>query len=33
VPDETFMIRILDWKVMEGVSGVVYYRPEFDKIS
>ncbi len=33
VSDETFMIRVLDWKVMEGVSGVVYYRPEFDEIS
>jgi len=33
VPEEAFMIHILDWKVMEGVSGVVYYRPEFDEIS
>ena len=29
VPDEAFMIRILDEVVMQGVSGVARYRPEF----
>ncbi len=31
VPDEAFMILILDEKAMERVSGVVKYRCEFDE--
>lgn len=30
VPDEAFMIRILDEGRMEGVRGAAVYRPEFD---
>lgn len=30
VPDEAFMVLILDAAAMEGVSGVARYRPEFD---
>jgi putative acetyltransferase len=30
VPDEAFMVLILDPNAMNGVSGVVQYRPEFD---
>lgn len=33
VPEACFMIRILDQKRMEGVSGVAYYQPEFDSVS
>ena len=29
VPDEAFMIRILDEEAMRGVSGLARYRPEF----
>ncbi|MDA2925403.1 N-acetyltransferase [Acidobacteria bacterium AH-259-L09] len=29
VPDEAFMILVLDNSVMEGISGVARYRPEF----
>jgi len=29
VPDEAFMISILDSSAMEGVSGVAKYRDEF----
>jgi putative acetyltransferase len=29
VPDEAFMILVLDQEVFEGVSGVAKYRPEF----
>jgi len=29
VPDEAFMIRIFDEVVMQGISGVARYRPEF----
>jgi len=29
VPDEAFMIRVLNAQAMEGVSGVAQYRPEF----
>ncbi|MBN2130232.1 MAG: N-acetyltransferase [Sedimentisphaerales bacterium] len=29
VPDEAFMIRILDGEVMQGISGVARYRAEF----
>ncbi len=29
VPDEAFMIRIFDEAVMQGISGVARYRPEF----
>ncbi|UCG53754.1 MAG: N-acetyltransferase [Candidatus Latescibacterota bacterium] len=31
VPDEAFMIRILDRSAMAGVSGVAKYRDEFDQ--
>jgi len=31
VPDEAFMICILKPASMKGVSGVAYYRPEFDE--
>ena len=30
VPDEGFMVIILDNQVMDGVSGIVRYRKEFD---
>jgi putative acetyltransferase len=33
VPDEAFMVLILDDKAMAGVAGVARYRPEFDAIS
>jgi putative acetyltransferase len=29
VPDEAFMILVLNQAVLEGVSGVAKYRPEF----
>jgi putative acetyltransferase len=32
-PEDSFMIRILNPARMAGVSGVAYYRPEFDSIS
>jgi len=31
VPDEAFMILVLDNAVMRGVSGIVRYREEFDQ--
>ena len=31
VPDEAFMIMILDEKAMEGISGIARYRSEFDE--
>ena len=31
VPDEAFMILILDREAMQGVSGVARYRNEFDE--
>jgi putative acetyltransferase len=31
VPDEAFMILVLDDSVMKGVSGVARYRDEFDQ--
>lgn len=33
VPEDSFMIRIFDHKKMTGVSGVAYYRPEFDSVT
>jgi len=33
VPEAAFMIQILDSKEMAGVTGVAYYRPEFDSVS
>jgi putative acetyltransferase len=33
VPREAFMIKILDTERMSDVSGVVYYRPEFDNVT
>ena len=32
VPDEAFMIRILDAEAMAGAAGVAHYRPEFDTV-
>jgi putative acetyltransferase len=29
VPDETFMILVLDPAALEGVSGIATYQPEF----
>jgi putative acetyltransferase len=29
VPDEAFMVHVLDPEAMKSVSGVVHYRPEF----
>lgn len=31
IPDEAFMVAMLDEKIMTGVSGVIRYRPEFDE--
>jgi putative acetyltransferase len=31
VPDEAFMVMILDEAVLAGVSGVARYRDEFDR--
>lgn len=31
VPDEAFMVLILNEKAMEGISGVARYRSEFDE--
>ena len=31
IPDEAFMVMILDEKTMAGVSGTARYRPEFDQ--
>lgn len=31
VPDEAFMIRILDAATMSGVTGTAYYRQEFEE--
>jgi len=33
VPEDCFMIRILNPQKMVGVSGVAYYRQEFDSVS
>lgn len=33
IPDDSFMILILDHEKMSGVSGVAHYRPEFDSVS
>jgi len=33
VPQDAFMIKIFDSKVMEGAQGVVYYREEFDSVT
>lgn len=30
VPDEAFMILVMDKTALEGVSGVARYRPEWD---
>ena len=30
VPDEAFMIRILQEPLLRGVTGIARYRPEFD---
>jgi len=32
VPDEAFMVRILDRAAMAGAAGVARYRPEFDAV-
>jgi putative acetyltransferase len=31
IPDEAFMVRVLDPTAMVGVAGVARYRPEFDE--
>lgn len=33
VPDDAFMIKILNKKIMDGAQGVIYYRHEFDQIT
>jgi putative acetyltransferase len=33
VPDEAFMVLVLDGEAMAGIAGVPRYRPEFDEIS
>ena len=33
VPQEAFMIKILDSEKMSDVSGIAYYRPEFDNVT
>jgi putative acetyltransferase len=32
VPDEAFMVRILDPAAMAGAAGIARYRPEFDAV-
>jgi len=32
VPDEAFMVRILDAAAVAGAAGVARYRPEFDAV-
>jgi putative acetyltransferase len=32
VPDEAFMVRILDPAAIAGAAGVARYRPEFDAV-
>ena len=33
IPDEAFMVLVLDDRALDGASGVVRYRPEFDELS
>lgn len=33
VPAEAFMIKIYQPQVLEGLSGVIYYRQEFDEVT
>lgn len=33
VPVEAFMIKVFQPRKLEGLSGVVYYQPEFDEVS
>jgi predicted N-acetyltransferase YhbS len=33
VPDNVFMVRVLDEQKMSGVAGQVLYRPEFGSVS
>jgi putative acetyltransferase len=33
VPDQAFMVRILDTEAMAGASGVARYREEFDEVT
>jgi putative acetyltransferase len=33
VPPEAFMIRVFDKIVMNGIKGVIHYRPEFDEVT
>lgn len=33
IPDEPFMIKILNPGKMAGVKGVAYYRPDFDSVN
>lgn len=32
VPEESFMVMILNWVAMDGVRGVAKYREEFDEV-
>jgi putative acetyltransferase len=32
VPDDAFMILVLNQSVMQGISGVAKYRPEFAQV-
>jgi putative acetyltransferase len=32
IPDEAFMVLVLDARAMAGVSGVAKYRDEFDEL-
>ena len=33
VPPEAFMVRVFQPQALQGLSGVVYYRPEFDEVT
>jgi putative acetyltransferase len=33
VPPKAFMIKIFDDKALDGVTGIVKYRPEFDEVT
>jgi predicted N-acetyltransferase YhbS len=33
VPDEAFMILVLNYDALEGISGVAKYRPEFADVT
>lgn len=33
VPPEAFMVKVFQPQLLEGLSGVVHYRPEFDEVT